>query len=111
MRDFWLPIVGAESADLYAAPAGDPGLMADATLPPKMALSPRHAAEALDISQTTLRQLMRTGHLRYSRFQGNVRIRVEHLVDFLDQTEEQPGAEAARILALVDQGRAGVEQP
>ena len=78
---------------------------------PKMALSPKHAALALDISQTTLRRLLRTGQLRYSRFQGNIRIRVEHLQEFLDRTEEIPGAEAARILALVDQGRAGVEQP
>jgi excisionase family DNA binding protein len=55
------------------------------------ALRPREAAEYISVSERTLRELLRTGKIRYAKLSRAVLVPVEELEQFIDRQTVQGG--------------------
>jgi excisionase family DNA binding protein len=64
---------------------------------PRIALSPAEAAEAVGVSERTIRRWLREGTVRYSRVNGRVLILVEHLRETITAHEERACQAAADL--------------
>ena len=75
--------------------------MAAPSIRDRLTLGPKEAARALGVCDNTVRRWMREGGLPYSRYGGRVLIRVDRLLDWIDQHEENPRERVDELLRLV----------
>ncbi len=58
----------------------------------RLTLRPREAAEALGVSERTLRELMRTGEIPYAKISRAVLIPVQGIEDFISRHTQKGGS-------------------